>query len=186
VQIGPFSGSKSTASFSSFTANTPILIHKTFVIPKKVNGIHSTKTKGGVTNINLIISFDGGQIYSLDRRLLNPRRPLAQPSKTEQEEGLQQYNPYIVLNPLKFLTRNHQIANIRGIKTTDTLLESTSMIFVYGNDIHLSYDSPSMEFDKLSSDFNCVMLLSIIFVLTVLVLLLRKANLTKILTDSWK
>ena len=43
-----------------------------------------------------------------------------------------------------------QVANLRGIVTAPTLLESTSLVFAYGVDLFFSRVTPSKDFDLLS------------------------------------
>lgn len=92
------------ARVSAFSTPPPIGIQKTYVLPKSVNAIHHTITSNGIANKNILIAFKNGQIYSLDMRMLHPRRPFGEPSKTEKEEGLIQYNPFIHLAPAWAIT----------------------------------------------------------------------------------
>jgi len=92
------------ARVSAFSTPPPIGIQKTYVLPKSVSAIHHTITSNGIANKNILIAFKNGQIYSLDMRMLHPRRPFGEPSKTEKEEGLIQYNPFIHLAPAWAMT----------------------------------------------------------------------------------
>lgn len=184
--LGPMAKPKPNVPFSSFSSNPPIVMHKTFILPRPVRGLHYTVTKGGVSNINLIVVFQNGQIYSMDRRQISPRRPVAAPSKIELEEGLHQYTPFLFFSPLKYLTLDYQVHDVRGVKSTPTLLESTSLVFSYGLDCHFARDVPSQGFDKLASDFKGVLLLVILFGLSAAVQLLRQMSLRKNLMTAWK
>lgn len=172
--------------FSSFVSSTPLVQHKAFVLPYAVAGLYHTHTKAGLSNVNLLIAFQNGQLYSLDRRQINPRRPLAAPSKAEQEEGLLQYNPFVQLSPFKFLSLNYSIAEIRGIISVPSHLESTSLVFSYGMDCHFFREMPSAGFDKLAPDFNAYLLCAILCGMFFAVEFLRQASLRKSLVDSWK
>jgi hypothetical protein len=53
--------------------------------------MHHTVTERGITNKNLLLAFNTGQLYSLDTRMVDPRRPLAAPTAAEKEEVSEKY-----------------------------------------------------------------------------------------------
>ncbi len=59
---------------------------RTYVLPRVVNAIGFTESERGISNKNLLIAVAPGQVFSADMRLLNPRRPMAEPSEPEKEE----------------------------------------------------------------------------------------------------
>ena len=172
--LGPFAKPQVLTNFSSYVSHLPIALQKTFILPKLVTVLHRTVTANRITNRNLLIAFQIGQLFSLDRRQINPRRPIGPPSKSELEEGLMQYNPYVMLNPLSYLTRNFSVASIHGMESASSMLESTSLVFAYGFDLHFARDMPSNGFDMLSSDFNRSQLILILSSIALAVIVLRK------------
>jgi hypothetical protein len=59
---------------------------------------------------NILMGLSGGQLFTLDHRLVHPRRPVAAPTKGEMEEGLVQYNPFIPIIPVNAVTLDTRIA----------------------------------------------------------------------------
>ena len=49
----------------------------------------------GMAHKNILMGLSGGQLFSLDHRMIHPRRPTGLPTVGEKEEGLVQYNPII-------------------------------------------------------------------------------------------
>lgn len=92
------------AKVSAFSTPSPIGVQKTYVLPKSVSAIQHTVTSNGIANKNILVAFNNGQIYSLDMRMIHPRRPFGEPTLAEREEGLVQYNPFIHLVPLWAIT----------------------------------------------------------------------------------
>lgn len=45
-----------------------------------------------------------GKVILLDRRYLDPRRPVDEPTKSEKEEKLAQYQPYLSVVPTQVLS----------------------------------------------------------------------------------
>ncbi len=54
------------------------------------------------------------QVYMMDKRFLDPRRPLGTPTKEDQAEMLVPYDVELPLNPQFFATNQHQVANLAG------------------------------------------------------------------------
>ncbi|KAH8822576.1 hypothetical protein DL96DRAFT_1714033 [Flagelloscypha sp. PMI_526] len=120
-----------------------------------------------------------------------PRRPPPgkKPTAEELEEGLVPYEPVLfgdgkaggskrVLKPcLQALTR---------IVTTPTLLESTSLVFGYGElDMFLGRVAPSGTFDRLSEGFNKPQLILTTVALTIGIAVVRPIVKKKQLREKW-
>ena len=58
---------------------------------------------------NILIGLSGGQLFSLDHRMIHPRRPVGTPTLGEREEGLMQYNPFIPIIPQNAVTLDTRI-----------------------------------------------------------------------------
>lgn len=61
-------------------------MQKTFILPRAVTALHHTLTTRGITNKNVLLGFNTGQIFALDLRAIDPRRPINQPTPSEKEE----------------------------------------------------------------------------------------------------
>ena len=54
------------------------------------------------------------QVYLLDKRLLDPRRPVGGPTEADKMEQLIPYNEVLPLNPSQFATHSQRVAGLRG------------------------------------------------------------------------
>ena len=74
-------------------------------------------------HILLLISFTpvkklargGVQVYMLEKRMLDPRRPVGPPSKDDQLEGLMPYQSSLPISPLLYATHSKQVAQLSGL-----------------------------------------------------------------------
>lgn len=95
------------------------------------------------------------QIYCLDPRLLDARRPPKdQISAADKEEGLLPYQPTIPLVNTAIVSYSLRLHDTTGIALAPTNLESTTHMLAYGTDIFYTRLSPSGAYDMLSDDFN--------------------------------
>ncbi|CCM05286.1 uncharacterized protein FIBRA_07498 [Fibroporia radiculosa] len=94
------------------------------------------------------------QIQSFPRRFLDPRRPKRKPTSEEMEEWLTQYDALLPDDPKRVLSHDYQVVGTKHILTSPALLESTSLVFAYGQDLFFTRITPSNTFDLLSENFN--------------------------------
>lgn len=174
--------------FSSFSHDVPIAMQKTYVMPRKVLSLQNAVTSRGISNKDILVALDNGQIFVLDRRQIDPRRPINPPMPREKEEGLMQYLPYVFMNPTQCITFNSTLPTTRPIDmhTTPALLESTTMILTHGLDVHFVRMSSSRGFDLLAPDFNYGLLLLILVGMAVALYTVRNMAKTKSLNAGWK
>ena len=187
TDLGPLSPNPFTnePAFSSFSTLPPIALQKTYISPKAIKTMFRTLTTKGLSNKNVLVGTVAGQIQSVDLRAIHPRRPLGEPSKTEKEEGLVQYTPYLHLSGLSYASHNLSVANVEGIISGASNLESTSLLLAHGLDLFFNHVKPSQSFDILSSDFNYSLLVIILAVLFIIVNILRKMAKSKALRTPW-
>lgn len=175
---------------SAFSAPTPLAMQKTYILPRTVRAVHVTRTAKGIAHKNILLALGTGQLYSLDPRLVHPRRPLSDPSPAEKEEGLTRYQPTLLFNPQNYLTLDEEMYLTHASKvlvvSAATRLESTSLVLtVWGLDVHVNIATPSQGFDSLASDFNRVLLSVILLALAAIVLVLRRYAQRKQLLAMW-
>lgn len=132
-----------------------------------------------------LVGLPSQQIVSVNKRLLDPRRPTEKPSKEDMEEMLIPYAP-IPDEKRLFLSYNLQVAGIQSIITSPSLLESTSLVFAYGLDTFYTRSSPSRQFDVLSEDFSKVQLLLTMVGLGVAILISGPIVRRKRVNALWK
>jgi outer membrane protein assembly factor BamB len=127
-----------------------------YVLPNAIRGMTASRTKYGITSKALLVATNRGKILTLPRRLLDPRRPVGRkPSKEEQEEGLMTYDPYLKEIPAWYAGNGKAIPLASFMKTKASLLESLSVVFVYGSlDWWVTKVAPSGTFDLLSGEYH--------------------------------
>jgi hypothetical protein len=56
------------------------------------------------------VGLSSGHIYALDKRILDPRRPLPKAiTQEEREKGIIPYNPFIPYSPKHFINYNRTV-----------------------------------------------------------------------------
>lgn len=183
-----------TGNFSSFTGDTsaqgksvlPLAYVQSFLYSGgSVQALATTTTKFGIALKNLLVATDQESIVSIPRRLLDPRRPVGKPSKTEAEEYNIPYAPMIPEDPKWIINHIFPAAGIQAIATGPALLESTATVYAYGLDSFATRVSPSGQFDILQSSFNKPQLLLTIAILSVGIALTRPMVRNKNLALRW-
>jgi hypothetical protein len=67
---------------SSFFTVAPLIMQRTYSLTRGISDITRTISAKGINNKNILLVLDSGQIYSLDFRVLSPRRPLSDPTQS--------------------------------------------------------------------------------------------------------
>ncbi|KAL0573048.1 hypothetical protein V5O48_008907 [Marasmius crinis-equi] len=160
-------------------------IERSFVYSHGISAIATTKTKFGITSRDVIVANNNNKIHSISRRLLDPRRPNRKPTSEEAEEFLVQYDPLLPDDPRQVLSHNYKISRVEKIVTAPALLESTSLVFVYGLDLFLTRVAPSKTFDVLSESFNKTQLVLTVAALALAILFAKPAVNRKKLRERW-
>ncbi|ORZ15782.1 hypothetical protein BCR42DRAFT_42767 [Absidia repens] len=155
-----------STNFSSFDPLQPSIQSAAFAFPYPVQAMGVTTTRNGVSTRDILFALPSHQILTVNKRLLDPRRPTNAPTKEDQEEQLLPYAP-IPEERKMFLTYNLEVIGIQHIISAPALLESTSLVYAYGLDSYFSRDSPSRQFDVLSEDFSKSQLLLTIIALVI-------------------
>jgi len=184
--LSPFSSIKVDQVRSSFNAPSPIALQKTYILPRKVTSMHHSVTSRGITNKNLLLGLGSGQLYAMDMRMLDPRRPVNAPTPAEKEEQLMQYFPFVALHPFQMLSTNSSLPAVQRIWTAPSKLESTCVVLSVGLDVYHTRTVPSKGFDMLASDFNKPLLTLILVAMGVTVFWLRRAYKKQIIQSGWK
>jgi hypothetical protein len=95
----------------------------------------------------------------MDKRFLDPRRPLKKKlSAEEMEEGLVPYADTLPMFPQLYATYDKQVLGLQAIVTAATGLESTSLMFAHGLDLFHTRLAPAKNFDSLNDDFSFALL----------------------------
>jgi hypothetical protein len=183
-----FASPEQATSFSSLDAREakPVVLAKSYSIAKPVTALGVTMTKSGISTPRLILATVNGQIYSLDRKTLEPRRPVGNLKEFEKKEGLIQYSEFIHTVSYFSLSYNLTIESATGITAAPTDLESQSLVLAFGGpDLFFIRTSPSRGFDLLPDSFNRVLLTIVVVGLLAVLAETRRRAFKKMLTQGW-
>ncbi|KAG1750542.1 uncharacterized protein EDB91DRAFT_1108061 [Suillus paluster] len=181
---GPDDKTRSFQSYSNKTLHVSAY-EQAFIMPHGITAISPTLTKFGISTKDIIVANRKNSIQSIPRRLLNPRRPKHKPTSEEQEEMLVQYDAALPDDARLVLSHNYEVANVRRIVTSPSLLESTSLVFVYGLDLFFTRIAPSGTFDVLSENFNKVQLVLTVAGLGIAIVVTKPMVRRKRLRERW-
>ncbi|KAF6258674.1 hypothetical protein COO60DRAFT_1517822 [Scenedesmus sp. NREL 46B-D3] len=160
--------SKHSAALSSYSSPPLEVLSQSFYLQHSLTGISVSQTKQGITTKQLLVNTMSDQVYALDKRYLDPRRPLrAKVTPEEAEERLLPYHELVVFNALQYPTQDKQVLGLRGVSVSSTVLESTTLVFCYGSDLYFTRISPALHFDSLQSDFSYGLLVVALLALTI-------------------
>ncbi|KAL7748532.1 hypothetical protein RI367_005942 [Sorochytrium milnesiophthora] len=171
---------------SSFEAFQPYVAVQSYAFPGE--GITATSvatTRNGISLKDLIYAGDEA-VASMSRRFLDPLRPTGELTADDKEAGAIPYMPTLPIEPRWTLSRDWTVQGVRKIVSAPTVLESTSMVLAYGQDIFWTKVTPSGEFDLLSEQFAKGTLLSTCLGLFVACLVARSYLTSKQLRAQWK
>ncbi|ODN75169.1 hypothetical protein, variant 3 [Cryptococcus amylolentus CBS 6039] len=175
-----------TPAVSTFEAQKIQVFAQTFIIPTAIKTLGFTTSKAGITPKELIIINDRNQITSVARRLLDPRRPVGKPSSRDKEEFLIPYDPLIPIDTRKVISHVYPLQGITNILSSPALVESTGLVFGWGQDMFLTRGlSPAGTFDILSDSFNKAQLLLTLGALSAGIMVARPAVMRKMLRMRW-
>lgn len=175
-------------SLSSFEIKPHKLIvqQRGFFINQRIRTLAVTQTQQGITERAVLVGYENGAVLTMDRRFLDPRRPVGTPSKQEQEEKLIPYFAEMPYLPSKLITYFNQVEYMNSIVSIPTTLESTCLVLVVGVDMFYSRVQPSAGFDLLAEEFNHALLIMLTIGLFVAVVTMSKALRKKRLEAKWQ
>lgn len=181
-----FSTPEQSSTFSSLDAPEPIVLAKTFVLPHAVTAMGVTATKEGISGRRLVVAGKNGRLDAIDRKVLEPRRPVGKLKEDEKKEGLVQYHEVVPLVSSMALSYNRTVQGVTRIISVPTDLESQSMVLAFGGpDIFLVRTSPSRGFDLLPDSFNKALILIVVVAIAVAYLALQRVVARKIINQGW-
>ena len=149
-----------------------------------------TKTAHGTAAKMLLYGIPSGEIVSIDRRMIDPRRPKVmpgtKPTKAQMYEGVPPFSPELPMAGPSFITLYHKIARLRRIDTAPAILESSSLVFAHGLDTFFIRLQPSKGFDMVPDDFPYALLVFMVVGLSVALVALRAVIQRKTLKMKWE
>lgn len=149
-----------------------------------------TQTAHGTTAKLVLLGTPGGQVYQIDRRMLDPRRPLVpqgtKPSPGQVAEGLPPYAPEIMIAGQAFATMDKRVARLRRVSTVPAVLESSCLLAAVGLDFFYTRLQPSRGFDMVPDDFPRTLLVALVGAMTVGLAVLRAMMQQRALKLKWQ
>eukprot|EP00571_Detonula_confervacea_P002477 CAMPEP_0172317202 /NCGR_PEP_ID=MMETSP1058-20130122/30890_1 /TAXON_ID=83371 /ORGANISM="Detonula confervacea, Strain CCMP 353" /LENGTH=1246 /DNA_ID=CAMNT_0013031711 /DNA_START=73 /DNA_END=3810 /DNA_ORIENTATION=+ len=184
--ITAFSAPEQETSFSSLESAKPIVLSKTFGMTKAVTALGVTTTKAGISNKQFLFATANDQVVSIDRRMLDPRRPNGELKESEKMEGLIRYAPLLPIVPLRTPSHAYEVSSVEYIASASANVESQSLVIAYGGpDVFFTRLAPSKGFDLLPDDFNRGLLSVVLVSLVVLVNVIQRMNKKKMVGTIW-
>mmetsp|Transcript_44347 Transcript_44347/g.105657 ORF Transcript_44347/g.105657 Transcript_44347/m.105657 type:complete len:1000 (+) Transcript_44347:34-3033(+) len=156
---------QTTGPRSAAQLEKPRLVSQAYISTVGIKHLAVTETMHGITTKNVLMALSTDQIFSMDKKLLDPRRPVGKPTANDQEEGLVAFSPYLPLAPTSMLTYNQTVFGLRGITVAPAKIESTCLMLAYGTDLFFTRVAPAKTYDCLGEDFNYPSLIAAILIL---------------------
>jgi len=189
---------------SAHYLDTPVPLQQTYIFGGGgVSSIGVTSTLKGITPRSLIFALSTDHVLRVSKDILNPRRPLPAnqaggaggpaaertiPSQfaATKEEALPPYQPLLPMKLTDILTHYNPVAQVQGIISSPTALESTSIVFCYGLDLFFTPVQTARAYDVLSPGFNYKFLYASVLVVLTLAIVTTYIAQYKALQDRWK
>jgi len=194
--VSKWTGSKSSASssarpFDSYSEPPPIVLTQSYTFSRSPSApIGLTTTRRGISSKEFLFALEGGggggQILSIPKIWLDPRRPMQEPTPQDRMEGLVPYSANIPVEPMRLISHSRALGPIRSIVSSPVLLESTSLVCSYGLDLFCIRLNPSQTFDLLNEDFNSPFLIATVTLVIAAIFFTRRMAKAKELASAWK
>ncbi len=173
---GPLGSSQNFSSiFPTISENgpamqTPHVISQAYSVPGPISLLSITSTAQGITPRSLLCFLPSlNALISIPRSVVDPRRPVGRdPLPAEVEEGLFRYNALLEFDPRWVISHKRVILSLSEVITTPSLLESTSLVFGFGDvDIFGTRVAPIGTFDLLGKGFSKLQLVGTVVALAI-------------------
>uniref|UniRef100_A0A1I7TGB0 ER membrane protein complex subunit 1 n=1 Tax=Caenorhabditis tropicalis TaxID=1561998 RepID=A0A1I7TGB0_9PELO len=135
----------------------PVVTQQSYIYAQGVEAMTVSETEQGLTTRSILLAHPTGSIHEVSRRLLDANRPM-ELTQAMREEMMIGYMPEIAVATEEMINYNQTVHRVRGIKTSPSGLESTSLVLAYGTDLFFTRLVPSGTFDILKDDFDHVLI----------------------------
>ncbi|KAG7669833.1 hypothetical protein Ndes2437B_g06022 [Nannochloris sp. 'desiccata'] len=177
------------ATATSVSTTPPTFERQVFTTRLAVSTLGVTKTAHGTAAKMVLIGTTGGQVYMLDRRMLDPRRPFVpagtKPTPAQLAENLPPYHPELAVAGPMFATMDRRVARLNKIATVPAVLESASLLVAVGLDVFYSRLQPSRGFDMVPDDFPHALLVAMVGGMAVALVALKAVLQQRALKLKW-
>ncbi|KAF3010760.1 hypothetical protein E8E13_007451 [Curvularia kusanoi] len=188
---GPLGASSNSSTVKPSNAQgdaaKPYVLSQSYQIAAEISHMAVTQTRQGITSRELLVTIPStSSIVGIPRQVIDPRRPVGRdPTPNEQAEGLTKYTPLLPLDSKWHLTHKYEVLGIKDVITSESGIESTSLVFAYGHDIFGTRVAPSFAFDILGKGFNKIQMLLTVGALFVGVLFVAPLVRRKQINSLW-
>lgn len=165
-----FSSIHPTTSDDGETFDVPYVVSQAYSIPGPISLLSVTSTAQGITPRSLLCFLPSlNALISIPRSMVDPRRPVGRdPIPVELEEGLFRYNTMLEFDPKWIISHKRDIMSLSDVITNPSLLESTSLLFAFGDiDIFGTRVAPIGAFDLLGKGFSKLQLVGTVVALAI-------------------
>ncbi|TSM04833.1 ER membrane protein complex subunit 1 [Bagarius yarrelli] len=175
----------STVFSSLDRPHPPQVLQQSYIFPSPISTLEATLTEKGITSRHLLVGLPSGNILSLPKMFLDPRRPEVV-SEQSREENLIPYSPEMPIRTEWFINYNQTVSRVKGIYTAPSGLESTCLVVAYGLDIYQTRVYPSKQFDVLKDDYDYVLISSVLLGLFFATMISKRLAEVKLLNRAWR
>lgn len=186
--ITAFSTPEQNSQFSSLDALNvkPVVLAKSFSLVTPATSLGMTTSRGGISGRRVVFALMNGQINAIDRRMLDPRRPVGDLSEAEKTEGIVKYTELMPIVAPFSLCYNQTIEGVTTVLSSATDLESQTIVLAFGGpDIFFVRTSPSKGFDLLPDSFNRALLSLVVVALLVVLVVVKGLAKKKVKEIGW-
>jgi hypothetical protein len=183
-----FAHPEQSSSFSSFDPreSSPVVLAKVYAFPKAITALGVTSTKQGISRQNILLASADGALSTINKMILETRRPVGDAKPEEKKEGLMPYKELIPESPLFSLNYNQTMEPFTKIVSATTSLESQSLVFGFGGpDLFFTRTSPTKGFDLLPETFNKVLVGGTTVGIVIALFVVKRMGTKKALKQGW-
>eukprot|EP00884_Botryococcus_braunii_P012430 jgi/Botrbrau1/21188/Bobra.0061s0079.1 len=173
-------------TMSSYDVVPLEVLSETFYFRAGVRLLAATVTAHGVTSKMVLMGLDAGQVYMMDKRLVDPRRPHGAPTAEDKAEGLIPYAAELPVEYTGFATYDLTVARLSGVDVAPAELESSCLVLARGIDLTMTRVQPSRSFDSIPDDFPYGLLIAITVALVVIAAVLRSIDERTSVKRKWE
>eukprot|EP01029_Cantina_marsupialis_P015843 TRINITY_DN348_c0_g1_i1.p1 TRINITY_DN348_c0_g1~~TRINITY_DN348_c0_g1_i1.p1 ORF type:complete len:862 (-),score=263.07 TRINITY_DN348_c0_g1_i1:214-2799(-) len=161
-------------------------VRQTYLPYGWIRGLRFSHSTHDITTRQLLVTLASGQVWGIPTQMIDPRRPVSEPTPAEIAEMLVPFKAELPLDHKTLVTQERVIEDISTIIASPTKLESTYLIYVLGLDSYAAPVQPSGGFDTLAPDFNKSMLILLTVALSVIVIVMREMSKRRELSKKWR
>jgi len=176
-----------TLPVSSYDNATLMVLSNAYWPRTPARFLASSVTQRGITQKHVLMGTHADQLYAMDVRYLDPRRPRTKKLTSEEiEERLVPYSEYLPILPTSFVTYDKAVAKLSSVSIEPSRLESTCLVLACGVDLFYTRMSPARKYDAMEDDFQSGLLVLALGGLMVGAIAMNTLTKRQLLEAKWK